>query len=383
MFSAVYRYQKTNRFIAQVARGLEKAGQREIEQLGGQDVHSGYRSFTFRADMAGLYRITYQARIISRVLIPLIRFDCHSDRYLYTTAGKIAWSDFISPANSFAVFSNLSHSRIRHSGYAALKLKDAIVDQFREQTGTRPNIDPHSPDVWIHLHVQNNKATISLEASGGSLHRRGYRRVSVPAPMQETLAAAIITFSGWDGHSPLLDPMCGSGTLLCEALIYAADIPAAFLRSHFGLEHMPDFDPQLWARVREDAQARMKSLPQGVIMGSDLDEQAVHAARTNCDRLPGGEKVSLNRARFADIPGLQKGIIVCNPPYGRRLQNREQAAGLLQSFGRFLRERCPQSTAFVYLGHRELHRHLPLSPAWTKDLSNGGLDGCLAKYKIR
>lgn len=379
----MYRYQKNNRFIAQVAGGLEGLGQREIEICGARDVRPGYRSMSFCADHASLYRIIFKARIISRVLIPLIRFDCHSDRYLYKTAGKIAWPEIIGPTQSFAVFSNVSHSRIRHSRYAALKLKDAIVDQFRELTGSRPNVDSRAPDVWVHLHVENDKATISLDACGGSLHRRGYRQISVPAPMQETLAAAIITYTGWDGQTPLCDPMCGSGTLLCEALLQGANIPPAFLRSHFGFEHMPDFDPLLWARVREESEAQIQTLPQGLISGSDQDQQAIMTARTNCRRLPGGDRIVLKQARFEDTPGLERGIIVCNPPYGRRLQDKKQVAGLLEGLGRFLRERCSRSTAFVYLGDRELHRHIPLSPAWTKELSNGGLRGCLAKYKIR
>jgi putative N6-adenine-specific DNA methylase len=379
----MYRYQRNGQFIAQVANGLESLGRREVEQLGGTEARAGYRSITFCADHASLYRITFKARIISRILIPLIRFDCHSDRYLYKTGGKIDWSDIIGPAQSFAVFCNLSHSRIRHSQYAALKLKDAIVDQFREQTGSRPRIDPHFPDVWIHLHVHNNRATISLDASGGSLHRRGYREVTVPAPMQETLAAAIITYTGWDRHTHLLDPMCGSGTLLCEALIFAADIPAAYLRSHFGLQHMPDFDPLLWTKIRDEGKSQIQNVPQDMIRGSDMDQQAINAAQTNCRRLPGGERIALKKTRFEDAHGLERGIVVCNPPYGRRLKDREQVAQLLENFGCFLRERCSRSTAFVYLDSKDLHRHLPLSPAWTKDLDHGGLKGCLAKYKIR
>ncbi|WP_051564111.1 THUMP domain-containing protein [Desulfovermiculus halophilus] len=168
----MYRYQKNSRFIAQVVDGLEYLAQGEVEGFGADSVRRGYRSLSFRADPASLYRIVFNTRIISRVLVPLLRFDCHSDRYLYKTAGKINWADLIGPDQRFAVFSNVSHSRIRHSRYAALKLKDAIVDQFRERTGRRPDVDPQSPDVWIHLHLENNRATISLDASGGSLHRR-------------------------------------------------------------------------------------------------------------------------------------------------------------------------------------------------------------------
>jgi putative N6-adenine-specific DNA methylase len=201
--------------------------------------------------------------------------------------------------------------------------------------------------------------------------------------MQETLAAAMITFTGWDAQTPLFDPMCGSGTLLCEALIKGARIPPALLRSRFGLEHMPDFDSSLWAEVRGMSQSLGRNLPQGLIRGSDVDQHAVRAARTNCSQLPGGKGIVLQETGFVDAPGLNEGVIVCNPPYGRRLQDKRQTAELLESFGRFLRRRCSGATAYVYLGSRELHRQIPLSPAWTKDLSNGGLQGCLAKYRIR
>jgi putative N6-adenine-specific DNA methylase len=201
--------------------------------------------------------------------------------------------------------------------------------------------------------------------------------------MQETLAAAIITYTGWNTQTPLWDPMCGSGTLLCEGLIQGANIPPGVLRSHFGFEHLPDFNPHLWVQVRQESENKIKPLPQGLIRGSDMDEQAVCAAQSNCRSLPGGKRISLCRKRFEDTPGLRDGIIVCNPPYGHRLQDQKQVSQLLDGFGRYLRERCSRSTAYVYLGSKELHKDIPLSPAWTKNLANGGLQGCLAKYKIK
>ena len=199
----MFAYQKNQRFFAQVADGLEEAGGRELEALGAEEVKASYRGIYFTADHRALYRINYSSSICTRILAPLLTFDCHSDKYLYNTAGSIPWSAILSLETTFAIFANVSNSNITHSQYAARKLKDAIVDQFRESCGKRPDVDPDNPDVWISLYIQGNKATISLDTSGGSLHRRGYRKASVKAPMQETVAAAIIKFSQWDGSKPL------------------------------------------------------------------------------------------------------------------------------------------------------------------------------------
>ena len=205
----MYQYQQTNRYFAQIAGGLEETGVLELAELGATDITPSYRGIYFNADAAVLFRVNYRTRLITRVLAPLLTFDCHSDKYLYQTARDIEWTDFLTPDSTFAVFATVSGSNINHSKFAALRLKDAIVDQFRDATGKRPSIDTRKPDVWLNLWIKNDQAVISLDTSGGSLHRRGYRTASVEAPMQETVAAAAIRFSGWDGETPLYDPMCG------------------------------------------------------------------------------------------------------------------------------------------------------------------------------
>jgi putative N6-adenine-specific DNA methylase len=317
------------------------------------------------------------------VLAPLLTFDCHSDRYLYKTARSLPWSELLSLDTTFAIAANVSNSRIRHSQYAALKLKDAIVDQFRENCGERPNVEPQQPDVWINLYIHNNKATISLDTSGGSLHRRGYRQASVEAPMQETVAAAIVQLSGWNGERPLYDPMCGSGTLLAEACMHVCRTPAGYLRQHFGFERLPDFEPEVWKAVRRECNRQIQPLPPGLIGGSDRSEDACEAASKNCHMLPGGKHITLSPRRFQEIEILKEAIILCNPPYGHRLSTPKQTAALLQQFGIFLKEHCQGSVAYIYLGKVDLLQQIPLWPSWKKPLDNGGLHGYLAKYKIR
>ena len=378
----MYLYQENGRYFAQIARGTEELGAEELTELGARNVSPSYRGLYFDADAATLYRINYEARLITRVMAPLTAFHCHNPDYLYRIAARIDWTDFLSVDQTFAVTANVSNSKIRHSKYAALRVKDALVDGFREQFGKRPNVDTRDPDVWINLYIENNHATLSLDTSGGSLHRRGYRVATGEAPMQETVAAAIVRLSEWEGERPLYDPMCGSGTLLLEALMHYGRIPAGYLRSRFGFEALPDFDAEVWARVRREANGRIRPLPEGLIGGSDMSEEMVAAARANAALLPGGHRIALRAVDFRKLPGLHGTTLLTNPPYGLRLGRKETIGVFYRELGDFLKQRCSGSTAYVYAGDRALLKRIGLRPAWKKPLVNGALDGRLAKYEL-
>jgi putative N6-adenine-specific DNA methylase len=376
----MFAYQKSNRYFAQVAEGLEEFGRSELQNLGASDIKAGHRGFYFSAERAVLYRINYCSRFLSRILAPLLRFDCHSDKYLYKTACSIDWSLLMDLQDSFAVKANVSHSRITHSQFAALRLKDAIVDVFRKKRGKRPSVETKNPDILFNLHIANNNATIYLDTSGASLHRRGYRQQSIEAPMQETIAAAIIHLSGWTGQKPLVDPMCGSGTLLCEALMHYCRIPSGYLREKFGFERLPDFDAKTWLAVREEAKSQIRDLPPGLISGSDSSQKAIDAAILNTMRFPQGSNVNYSVKSFQDISSLENCVIVCNPPYGLRLEPEENIKNFMKHLGDFLKQRCKGSVAYLYFGNRQLLKSLGLKPAWKKILISGGLDGRLVKY---
>ena len=378
----MYLYQKTNQYFAQISAGMEEIGAAELEELGAENIKASHRGIYFEADQKTLYRINYCSRMISRVLAPLKKFQCHQTRYLYSKAREIDWSDFFDADKTFAIFANVSHSKIRHSQYAALILKDAIVDQFRDATGTRPNIQKTEPDVWINLHIENNYATISWDTSGGSLHRRGYRVESVEAPMQETLAAAIIRLSEWQGTTMLYDPFCGSGTLLAEALMAYRNIPAGILRQQFGFEYLPDFDYAAWEDVKKESLAKIQKLDSDLIAGSDISGEAILIAKHNLTRLAGGDKIQLAVKDFAEIDRLENTTIVCNPPYGIRQGEKKEISKLYKSLGDFLKQKCQGSSAFIYFGDRSLIPAIGLKPSWRKPLRNGGLDGRLAKFEI-
>lgn len=378
----IYEYQQTHRYFAQVAEGMEQIGAEEISGLQAEEVRPMYRGIHFRADAATLYTVNYTSRLISRVLAPLATFHCHSHEYLYRRAREIEWSEFFTVDHTFAIFANVSNSKIRHSQYAAQRLKDAVVDYFTEKRGRRPSIDKTDPDLWISLHIDNNRAVLSLDTSGGSLHRRGYREKTMSAVMQETLAAAVIRLSGWDGSVPLYDPMCGTGTLLSEALMLYCRIPAAYLRKRFGFEFLPDYDPSVWKRIRGRMDGLIRDLPEGLIVGSDLSQEAVEISRTNLRRLPHGGKVALQAVDFRRLKDIGTRVIVCDPPYGVRTKEREELPDLYRSFGDFLKRECRGSTAYVYFGNRDLMKHVGLKPSRKIPLYAGGLDGRLVKYEL-
>ncbi len=378
----MFAYQQDRYYFAQIAEGIEALGAEELRRLGAVEVKPAFRGLHFEADTATLYRINYQSRLVSRVLAPLIRFACYDTDRLYRMARQVPWNEIMGVNQTLAVFANLSNSKIRHSQYAALCLKDAIVDYFRKDCGRRPDVRRVDPDVWISLFIENDYAVISLDTSGGSLHRRGYRQEGVEASMQETVAAAIIQWTGWEGSRPLVDPMCGSGTLLAEAFMHHCRIPAAFLRRHFGFEQLPDFDRGLWSLVKTGADRAIRAPVADPIRGGDIAADAVQIAQTNLRLLPHGASVRIDRSDYQQRKDLSDRVIVCNPPYGIRLQPKGGMEPFYRALGDFLKQRCAGATAFIYFGDREMLKHIGLKPSWKRPLKNGGLDGRLAKFEM-
>ncbi|HHE64952.1 MAG TPA: class I SAM-dependent RNA methyltransferase [Bacteroidetes bacterium] len=378
----MFEYQKTGRFFAQVAGQMEEYGAAELKEFGVKEITPVYRGVWFKTDLEHVYRVNLWARLLTRVLAPLLTFSCHNTDYLYTTAKKMEWEKLLTSDQTFAIFSTVSNSKITHSQYAGLKLKDAIADYFLEKEGKRPDVNREDPDAWINLHIDRNKAHISLDTSGGSLHKRGYRINSVPAPIQETLAAAIIRISDWQGLTPLLDPMCGSGTLLAEALLHFSRIPSAFLRKKFGFENLPDFNENKWQEIQKSAGRVRRPLLEGLLNGCDIEQRAVNAARKNLNSLQYGHLVRVQKRDFREHPGLENGVIICNPPYGIRLGDEKQLESLYKELGDFLKQKCKGSTAWIYCGNRNLIPHLGLKPSRKIPLVNGNLDGRLLKVEV-
>ncbi len=378
----VYDYEKDSRYFAQVSESVKDLAVVELKELGAENIDPVYMGIKFKADQKTLYKIVYLSRMVSRILAPLKIFDCPDSGAIYKNTKTIKWLDFITNKNTFAIVSNVSDSEVNHSQYAGLRVKDAIADYFRDMTGRRPNVDKDSPDFLVNLHIRKDIATISVDVSGGAMHKRGYREKTVLAPMQEIIAGAIIKMSGFDGTRPLYDPMCGSGTLLCEALMLSCNIPCGIFRRNFGFKMLPDFNGSIWEKVKAEADAGIKETKQGMISGSDISIDAVNAAKTNLMGIHYGNNVRVLEKRFEDIEPLNNHIIVINPPYGIRLNSGENLDKFYKAIGDFLKQKCKGSAAYVYFGDPKYIKFLGLKPEWKKNLRLGQLDGRLLKYEL-
>ncbi|PKN46489.1 MAG: RNA methyltransferase [Deltaproteobacteria bacterium HGW-Deltaproteobacteria-17] len=378
----MFLYQK-NEYFVQIAHGMEELGEAELAELGATNLRRAYRGIAITADRATAYRICYRSRLCSRVLAPLLRASFTDEKDLHRIAVDLPWHQLFSKNRTFAVTFNVGNSVIRNGKYASLLIKDAICDRFRMETGSRPSVDTENPQVVINLFIDGPEAVLSADFSGEALHKRGYRsHGGGPAPMQETLAAAIIRHTGFDGTRPLWDPMCGSGTLVAEALMQAAEIPAGYLRSEFGFFSYSDFDAGAWKRVKAEADACIRPVVPGMILGSDLDARAVGFARKNLSRLPFAPVVQLRIADFRNMPDFRDGLIVANPPYGVRLGSDHEVRQLYTDFGDFLKLHCPGTTAWVYLGDRSRIGDLHLKPTRKIPLPSGDLDGRLLRLDM-
>lgn len=376
----MYEYMEKNSFFAQVPGMMETLCEEELIELGAANTKVVYRGVYFEADPTALYRINYTSRLVSRVLAPLITFQCHNTNILKKKAEEIKWEEFFSVDKTFAITASVAKSQINNSLYASQCLKDGIADYFRKVSdGIRPDVSTVNPDVRINLHIEKDVAVISLDTSGESLHKRGYRLLAGEAPMQETLAAAIIRLSKWDGQNPLWDCMCGSGTILCEALMHYCRIPAQKLRTNFGFFYLPDFDKSIWENLKAECDAKIRPLPKGLISGSDKSQRVIEVAKENLSRLPFSDAVEIAGHPFQHVKQFENGTLITNPPYGIRMGDFEEVKKLYTELGDFIKQRCKGTTAFIYTGDPTLRKSIGLKTSRRIPLVNGKLEGVLVQ----
>jgi putative N6-adenine-specific DNA methylase len=323
------------RFFATAAKGTEPLLRDELIELGLPRVRADRGGVHFGAETRDAYRACLWSRIAQRVLEPLTEFACPDEDSLYDGVKTVDFQRVLDAERTLAVRAACRSSRLTHTQYIAQRTKDAVVDQLRERLGDRPSVDRHSPDVQLFVHLVKDRATLYLDYSGDSLHEHGCRERQGAAPIKETLAAALVRYSGWDRQSPLVDPMCGSGTLLLEAGLWAARRAPGLARPGFGFERWADFDAtasRALEELREEARALAIPLELSLI-GSDTDARALDSARANA--AAAGLRVNLRVSPLANaMPSADFGGLVVNPPYGERLQ---QSAGMNQELGAVLR----------------------------------------------
>jgi len=361
---------------------LEEVLAREIMEIGGQDIEVGKRIVSFEGNLKQVYRANYELRTAVRVLIPIQSFKARDERELYKNIGQIDWSEFMDVQQTLAIDSVVHHTpAFKHTQYAALKAKDAIVDQFRDKTGRRPSVDLDRPDLRLNLHISQGQGSIAVDSSGDSLHKRNYRTGAGKAPINEVLAAGMIMLTGWRGDCLFMDPMCGSGTLLIEAASYAWNIPPQLHRKSFGFMKWPNFEEKVWNEVVEKAQKHIKSSGPTII-GSDNDFRAIRMAQQNIEAAGMEGKISVRRKKFESLPPPQeKGIIVMNPPYDERLENADIGA-LYKMIGDQLKQNYAGFEAWIISSNMEAFKQVGLRPSKKIRLFNGPLECKFQKYEM-
>ncbi|WP_375418961.1 class I SAM-dependent RNA methyltransferase [uncultured Hymenobacter sp.] len=373
-------------FTATTQFGLEDVLARELRDLGAEIEYVGSRAVEFRGDQRLLYDAVLWCRTAMRILRPFASFYARDERALYREVGRINWQEFISPNQTFAITAVVNKSSFEHSLFVAQLTKDAIVDQFRERTGQRPSVDTKAPDIRLHLRMLENEVVLSLDAAGDSLHRRGYRQLTNAAPLNEVLAAGLVLLTGWDGKKPLVDPMCGAGTILTEAALISQRIaPGLFHQGKFGFENWPDFDAERWATAQADAKAQRLEEPQAYIGGSDIDPKTIELARQNVAAAGLDDVVRLAVRDVKDaLPPRQPppGVLLSNPPYGERIGEEDEMAALYKTIGDVLKTSFPGYEAYLFTGNLEAAKRVGLKPARRVPLFNGPIDCRLLKYEL-
>lgn len=371
------------RYFATVARGLEPLAAEELASLGADSVEPGFCGVAFGGDRALLYRANLWARLPFRILMTLGTVPAANADRLYQGVQSINWEPFLTPDQTLAVTATGKNSHLNHTHYTALQVKNAIVDQQRQHWGERSGVDTEAPDVRINVHIEQHQAVVSLDSSGSSLHRRGYRPAMGKAPLKESLAAAILKLTGWQPDLPLIDPLCGSGTLPLEAALMGLNIAPGLFRSHFGFETWQDYDFDLWQRLiqeAEDAQQPALAVP---IVGCDRDPDTLQQARTNAQTCGVDQQIAFQLKDLAQVePPADHGILVCNPPYGERLGKDEDLGSLYKLLGDVLKQRFKGWKAYVLSGNKALSKHIGLKSSRRFPLNNGSIPCQLMEYEL-
>ena len=357
---------------AKTLYGLEDVLAEELTALGGKEVEAGRRMVSFKGDKALMYKANLYCRTALRILKPISRFKANSADAVYEEIKKIEWDQYLTPDKTFAIDATIYSDTFNHSKYVTYRAKDAIADYFNEKYEKRPSVRVKGADLYINVHISHTDCTLSIDSSGESLHKRGYRSEQVEAPLSEVLAAGMILKTGWRGESNFIDPMCGSGTLLIEAAMIALNIPPGLSRKEYAFERWPDFDQELFEEIYHDESEEREF--EFKCYGSDISPIAIEIAQQNVKNAGLSKYIELKTMPFqqySEVP--EKGILVTNPPYGERIST-EDIIGLYGMIGERLKHVFPGYQAWILSFKEECFDKIGLRPSKKIKLMNGQLE---------
>lgn len=369
----------TYEIIAKTFYGLEKVLAGEIKTLGGSEVEVLNRAVKFKGNQELLYKANLYLRTALRIIIPVINANIKNQVDLYSRVREFEWEKYLRPGMTIAVDSFINSSVFTNSHFVSLRTKDAIVDRIRDISGRRPSVSKLDPDLMVNVHIASNHLTVSVDTSGQSLHRRGYRLNDSGAPLNEVLAAGMIILSGWSGETDFYDPMCGSGTLGIEAALIARKIPPGIFRNKFAFEKSPDFNADLWENIFDDIQEKDWN---GTIISSDISKQAIKYAYENAERAAVHKNINYKGIDFRKYPKVDKaGTVIINPPYGERLAKAE-INNFYRAIGSTMKSSFPGSKVWIISSNMEAMKSIGLRPAAKYKLFNGALECRYNKYEM-
>jgi len=369
------------KLLAKTHYGLEQVLAEELKGLGASGIAVLNRAVAFEGSKLLLYTVNYCSRLALSVLMPVSSFGISGQKDLYNGAVAIEWDRYLDPGKTIAVTAVVNSPHFSHSGYAALLVKDAIADFFRRLTLRRPSVDAKDPDLLVNVHISNNRVTISIDSTVVPLYRRGYRRRMSEAPLSEVLAAGLIALSGWKPGTPLTDGMCGSGTIVTEAGLISCNIAPGRMRKNFGFMRWKDYDAALFRSVRFDAEKRERKSP-AAIFGSDISAEACAIARANVRAAGLEDTVEISgRDFFESPPPAENGMLIINPPYGRRLGTSDMDE-FYGRIGSVLKHRYEGYTAWILSGDMDSLRKVALKPFRKFDLLNGDIECRFQGYEL-
>jgi len=367
--------------VAKTQFGLEEVLAGELKALGASNVVAHNRAVSFEGSREVMYKANLHLRTALKVLIPLEKFRATNERDLYEEIRRIRWDKYLDVDGTLAIHSSVRSDFFNHSQYVSQKAKDAIVDGFRDIYNRRPSVDLTKPDLSLDIHIFKDEVTLSLDTTAESLHRRGYRGENTLAPVNEVLAAGMIMLTGWDGKGNFVDPMCGSGTLLIEAALFARRIPPNWLRKEFGFMRWKDFDAELWKKIRAEAEANIIE-GEATFYGSDKTFKAIEIARENVTRAGLDEDIRLSNKRFEEVtPPAGGGLMVMNPPYGERLPV-EEITAFYKMIGDKMKKDFKGYTAWIISSNIEAMKRIGLAASKRIMLYNGSLECRYHRFEL-